>query len=158
MNLALLATPIIQQHENTELHVYKDTEGILTIGTGFNLETANARALCEQCGADYDSLVSGELDLTEDQASFLLQQDIHDTISWLETLFPILDAYSQNRQLALVDMGFNLGEPRFKGFRQMIDAILNDNWAEAASQAQNSVWYTEVGDRGSQDVNWLAQG
>jgi hypothetical protein len=55
-------------------------------------------------------------------------------------------------------MGFNLGEPRFKGFRQMIDAILNDNWAEAASQAQNSVWYTEVGDRGSQDVNWLAQG
>lgn len=156
--LLTAAQPVIYRHEGLEFKVYPDEKGIPTIAAGFNLLDPDARTLCEGCGADYDALLAGTAELTESQCTYLYQQLALDALEWLTLLFPAFFTYTLNRQIALLDMGYNLGETRFRDFKMMISAILEGNWAEAAAQARNSEWATEVGERAIQDESWLAGG
>lgn len=152
------AQPVIEAHEGRRLTVYQDSLGIPTIGIGLNMDYPIARQLCEGCGADYDALLAGTASLTGAQCDYLFQQVAIDVLEWLTLIFPAFFTYSQNRQVALLDMGFNMGEPRFKGFRMMISAILAGDWAQAAEQALRSAWAAQVGSRATQDAHWLAEG
>ena len=52
------------------------------------------------------------------------------------------------RRDALIDMIFNLGETRFRGFRQMIAEIMDDDpndWVAVAAEAADSVWWKQLG-------------
>src|ERR1700757_5545416 len=140
--------PIIVKHEGYRLHVYKDTLGIPTIGVGFNLQRQDARTLCQQCGANYDRLLSGEDSLTPAQCEFLFSQSVIGAIEWLTVrVFPKWKEFSIRRQAALTDMVFNLGQSRFSQFHQMISAINLGDWDEASTQAMHSEWATQVGER-----------
>lgn len=152
------AKPVITAHEGERFRVYKDTMGIPTIGIGFNLLDPDARQLCVACGADYGALLRGLAELTPEQSNYLYQQSALDVLEWLTVIFPAYFTYSLNRQIALLDMGYNLGEPRFKGFRMMISAILSVDWAQAAEQALRSEWAAQVGHRATQDAAWLSEG
>jgi GH24 family phage-related lysozyme (muramidase) len=152
------ARPTIQAHEGWESKVYRDTMGIPTIGVGFNLLNPNAKQLCAACGADYDALLAGTACLTETQIAYLYQQMAITVLEWMTAILPALFTYTQNRQIALLDMGYNLGPARFREFRQMISAILAGDWAHASEQALQSAWAREVGDRALQDARWLAEG
>jgi lysozyme len=44
-------------------------------------------------------------------------------------------------------MIFNLGLPRFLGFKKMIQALCEDDYAEAAEQMLDSLWSKQVGKR-----------
>ena len=156
--LLTAAKPHIVLGEDDRLHVYYDTEHIPTIGVGINLLVHDVRALCQKCGADYTALLAGTADLTPEQSNFLYEQKAIQTIEWLSRLFPAYFTYSLPRQIALLDMGYNLGEPRFRGFRKMISAILQGDWAEASKQAEKSEWDREVGARATRDADALANG
>ena len=152
------AQPVIEANEGRRLTVYRDSLGIPTIGIGFNLQYPIARELCQGCGADYDALLAGTASLTGAQCDYLFQQLAIDVLEWLTLLFPAFFSYSQARQIALLDMGFNMGDPRFKGFRMMISAILAGYWAQASEQALRSVWAGQVGQRAIQDAKMLVEG
>lgn len=156
--LVAAAKPTIQDHEGRRLHVYPDGLGIPTIALGFNLQRPDARALCAKCGADYDALLAGTADLTEEQCDFLYEQLAIDTLEWLAAIFPAFFTYSQSRQIALLDQGYTLGETRFRAFRQEISAILQGNWAEAAAQMLDSKWHSEAKARCVSDANRLIVG
>jgi lysozyme len=51
------------------------------------------------------------------------------------------------RQTALVDMRFNLGPTRFRGFKNLIAAIMSDNWESAAANTEASEWERQVTQR-----------
>lgn len=150
--------PVAEAHEGRRLSVYRDSLGIPTVGIGFNLQRSDAEEFCESCGVVLEAVLSGAVALTDEQCDCLYQKCASEVLEWLTEIFPALFTYSLNRQIALLDMGFNLGQTRFGGFRQMIAAVLAGNWAQAEAQALNSAWATQVGQRAVQDGQWLASG
>lgn len=112
-------------HEGLRLKPYTDTVGKLTIGVGRNL---NDRGI------------------TEAEARYLLDNDINGAINDLLALtwFPDLDPV---RQRVFVDLCFNLGIVRLKGFVKMLDAASRKDWPTAAAELLNSKYAQQVGQR-----------
>jgi lysozyme len=112
-------------HEGLRLKPYRCTAGRLTIGVGRNLEDKG---------------------LTGAEALVLLEHDVAECERDLET-FPWYPALDHVRQRVLIDMRFNMGPDRFRGFRQMLIALERGDFAEAAWQMLASKWAADVGDR-----------
>lgn len=50
-------------------------------------------------------------------------------------------------KVALMDMSYNMGASGLMGFRKTLALIAAWEWEQAADEALNSKWYTDVGDR-----------
>ena len=116
----------IKLHEGVEYRVYEDTQGILTIGVGRNLEDRG---------------------LSEDEVDYLLNNDIKICVKELKGSFDWYDDLDDIRKRVLVDMMFNLGMPRLKGFVKMLEAIESGAWGAAAEEMLDSTWARQVGNR-----------
>jgi len=116
---------LLVRHEGLRLKPYRDTVGKLTIGIGRNLD---------------------DVGISESEARLMLRNDlsqIHEELAHL-SWFVALDAV---RQMALIDMGFNLGLSRLRKFRKMIAAIESGDWLQAAAEMLDSRWARQVGSR-----------
>ena len=124
-------------HEGLELHPYEDSLGILTIGVGRNLE---------------------ERGISEDEAFYLLGNDID--IIWDELIkqHPIVEDLDDQRQMILLDMAFNMGVPRLGKFKKMWAAIEDGDMIEASKQALDSRWADQVGRRAERLAERLTSG
>ncbi len=128
---------LLKKHEGVRLTVYKDTVGILTIGVGRNLEGRG---------------------ITEDEADYLLNNDIDLCVRGLATAyawFPDLDA---TRQIALVDLAFNLGLGGLAQFKKFLAAMARTDYENAADELVASAWYRQVGVRGPDVVSMIRGG
>lgn len=158
-------TPVAISHEGERFTVYDDSLGIPTAGVGLALmykdsegvlhQSLYAMKLCQRYGVDYQGVLSGKKNITKIQSRALLNACIIDAIEWLVILFPGFWSYSLSRQIALLDMGFEMGEEKFRGFKQMISCILAGNWAGAAANALHSKWASEVPTRAAYDAGLL---
>jgi GH24 family phage-related lysozyme (muramidase) len=161
-------TPVLIRHEGERFSVYDDTEGIPTIGVGLALmskaadgalvPSQYAENLCSRCGVIYPHILAGVAGLTQVQSRCLLNYCIIDVIEWLTRLFPSFWSYSQPRQIAMVDIGFNLGQTKFRGFKEMIRYILAENWEGAAQEALHSKAAAELPSRYEYDAGLLRNG
>ena len=124
----------IIKHEGMKTKPYKDTVGKLTIGVGRNLDDNGIDA---------------------DEAMYLLRNDIKNTQDDLKSIFNDFDELPENVKLALTDMMFNLGKPRFSKFKKMIQAVKDKNFKEAAKQAKDSKWCKQVKNRCEDNFNLL---
>ena len=117
----------ILKHEGFEPFPYKCSKGRLTIGIGRNLDDRG---------------------ITMDEALILLRNDIakceFDLYKIFGQAFFELDIA---RKHALIGMRFNLGATGFRGFTEMIQAIRNQNFIEAAQEMKKSLWWSQVGER-----------
>ena len=113
-------------HEGLELHPYEDSLGILTIGVGRNLE---------------------ERGISEDEAFYLLGNDIEVIWDELISKHPIVEDLDDQRQMILLNMAFNMGVPRLGKFKKMWAAIESGDMEEASKQALDSRWADQVGRR-----------
>src|SRR5262245_15800594 len=96
--------------EGYETHVYTDNHGHPTIGIGYNLDRAGAREQLTRLGVDYDRVRSGAIDLTRAQVEALYRVDVQRALAAAQRIFPNFGNIGNARQIALVDMIFNLGE------------------------------------------------
>jgi len=103
------------------LKPYMDSVGVLTIGVGRNLK---------------DNGISRK------EAELMLHNDIMKAMESLIKIFgqDFLDGITKARQMALVNMMFNLGETRFRQFKRMISCIKDNDWEQAAAEAMDSFW------------------
>lgn len=113
-------------HEGLELKSYQCSAGFITLGVGRNVE---------------------ELGITEDEARYLLDNDILRVTKELDSNLPWWRDLSEVRQRVLVDMVFNLGISRFLNFKNAINAMQEEDWEEAAAQMLDSKWADQVGKR-----------
>jgi len=113
-------------HEGLELKSYQCSAGFITLGVGRNVE---------------------ELGITEDEARYLLDNDILRVCQELDNNLPWWRDLSEVRQRIFVDMVFNLGISRFLNFKNMIAAAESEDWDEAAAQMLDSKWADQVGQR-----------
>ena len=127
----------IRMHEGVEHKVYEDTEGIKTVGVGRNLEDRG---------------------LSDDEIDYLLSNDIDICVKELEQTFDWYDDLDDIRKRVLIDMMFNLGMPRLKGFANMLKAIEAGAWKNAAVEMLDSKWAEQVGNRASRLSEMMESG
>lgn len=111
------------KHEGMELKVYKDSLGIETIGVGRNLVDRG---------------------ITEEEARYLCNNDIEIVERELVQSFPIVSSLNDTRIRVLLDMAFNVGLPRLRGFKRMWAALDNQDYVEAAKEMLDSKWARQV--------------
>ena len=111
----------LKLHEGFKEYPYKDTEGVLTIGYGWNLE-ANG--------------------LPKDVCEELLEEKVYTLEKQLEKLEWYRDL-NRVRQKVIIDMFYNLGNDLFE-FEKMIRAIKEGDFERAAAEMEDSKWHDQV--------------
>ena len=119
-------TDDIKRDEGLRLKPYKCTAGKLTIGYGRNLEDRG---------------------VTEQEANYLLANDLLKVKSQLKKEVVFFESLDEERQAALINMGFNLGITGLLKFKRMLKALEDENYDAAAAEALNSRWARQVGAR-----------
>lgn len=141
----------IKRNEGLSLKPYRCTSGLWTIGYGYNMEAHGIPARL------VDRIITGR-GITEEDAEQLLLTEVANCISDCRKLIPSFGAISSNRQIALVDMCFNLGRVGLGKFRNMLAAIAAGDWEKAWKAAQASKWYGQVKSRGPRVVKLIREG
>lgn len=123
----------LSRHEDRRRFVYDDAtgkpiaegtfvRGLPTVGVGRNLAAKG---------------------LSDDEIDYLLDNDITDAITdastfrWFESLDPV-------RQSAVVELCFNLGLTRLRGFSKFLGAMAEQRFGVAAAELANSKWQKQV--------------
>ncbi len=105
---------------------YLDTQQKLTIGIGRNLT---------------------DVGISLDEALYLCKEDIAANENKLMRYLQFYKTLSDNRQIALNDMCYNLGIKGFLGFRKMMMALESGDYERAADEMLQSNWAKQVGKR-----------
>lgn len=120
-----IAKALIKAHEGLRLKPYQCPAGKLTIGYGRNIEDNG---------------------ITQKEAENLLSHDIKQSLEEAQTL-SFFDELNDVRQAVIIDMIYNLGFIRFKGFERMLIALERGNYEVAAVEMLDSLWARQVGRR-----------
>lgn len=137
----------VKDHEGYRPHVYKDSLGIPTIGIGFNLTRPDAKNIAQQAGANYQNILLGKEDLTDEQIKEIFKITIGIAYKDAKQWIPNFDGLPKNIKLAVLDLSFNMGYTRLSKFVKTRENILAKNYEAAARELQNSKWATQVGRR-----------
>jgi lysozyme len=123
--------------EGWRAHAYRDSEGVLTIGYGTNLQ---------------------ELEIDPALGEQWLLEALSRSEEECERAFPWFTSLSGRRQRVLVEMVYNMGLPRLLGFRRMLIAILVKAFEEAAREMLASRWADQVGQRAVRLATQMREG
>ncbi len=134
MDISKLKSMLIR-HESLKLKPYVCTSGKITIGCSRNLEDKG---------------------ISREEADFMLDNDIQDAIKDLKEVFVDFETFTENRQMALVDMIFNLGRAGFEKFEKTIRFIWVGSWKRASLEMLDSKWMAQVGTR-AQELAWMIE-
>tara|TARA_R110002072_G_scaffold273239_5_gene433974 strand:+ start:11257 stop:11727 length:471 start_codon:yes stop_codon:yes gene_type:complete len=130
------ARTLIARHEGYSEKPYKDTEGVLTIGIGRNLEDRG---------------------LSADEVMYLFRSDLRIAAQDAAKLFHNISALDPLRQAVLLDMAFNLGYNRLAGFEKFRAAVALRDFDLAADEMLDSKWARQVGKEPDQRAGRLAR-
>ena len=130
---------MLKRHEGVRSHVCLCSAGYETLGVGRNISESG-------------------LGLSDDEIDFLLinditrvKQELADTYFW----FPALN---QARQDAMIDIGFNLGLTRLRGFVKALEAMSREQFDIAADEFMDSRWSQQVGNRAIEVTEMIRTG
>lgn len=135
----------LARHEGYMPSPYRDSEGILTVGIGFNLERPNAAALLKRHGIELSDVLQGRRKVTKEEAWSLAESDLKTAISDARALFTNFDSAPVGVQEVLVNMSFNLGKSRLAGFKKLREAVAAGDWNAASREMLDSKWAAQVG-------------
>jgi len=133
----------IEQYEGRRAKAYDDGTGRTTVGVGHNLMekaiTLRELALISGLSAtDYDCLLNGSKELTDQQINQLLELDISISISDVRKLASNYDDLPAKAKEVLIDMHFNMGSNSLRGFSKMIAALQRQDFETAAKELFDS--------------------
>lgn len=127
MNKAALVAQLIK-HEGKRNLPYEDSEGVLTIGIGHNLDVP----------------------LSDQAIQHILEDDIQTAICELDRAFFGWRGYCRGndvRENVLIEMMFNLGAPRLATFHKFWGAMKAHDYEVASKEMLDSKWAVQVGQR-----------
>jgi lysozyme len=124
----------IKRHEGLRLQAYKDSLGYLTIGYGHLIleRDSNLQTITK---AEALTLFEGDYQAAEADAQRLIYE-------W--------DSMGAARQAVMINMSFNLGFNKLKGFAQTISHIEGKRYDKAAEAMLASKWAKQVGKRATE--------
>jgi len=127
----------VKFHEGYSGKPYRDTAGKLTIGYGRNLDDAG---------------------ITEAEAIFMLTSDLRRAEKECISAFKWFGCLNKIRREVIIEMCFNLGLPKLKSFKKMLEAIKEGDYDTAAAEMLNSRWAKQVGRRAETLANLMKRG
>jgi len=145
----------IKRHEGFELYVYDDVivgKKALTIGYGYNLANSWAKSDLAKLNLNYYSIINKTTSINEVQAEALLKMMLTRSITTATNYAPDFANLPGPIKEVLINMCYNLGD-KINLFKDMKKAIAKKDWNGMANEMQNSLWYTQTGDRSKYLVN-----
>lgn len=123
------AASMLQLDEGVSATPYKDTNGYWTIGIGHLI------------GRDIYKMT-----LSDSVIEAMLLEDMGEAWEDVLAIFgaKTVACWTSARQLALLNLLFNLGRPKFMMFERTIKAIRADDWKKAAQHLRASLWAKQV--------------
>jgi len=115
----------IKRHEGVKLKPYHCTAGKLTIGVGRNIEDNG---------------------ISEREADFLLMNDLSAMADAAKS-YAWYAGLNEPRKAVIINMLFNMGQPRFDQFQNTKQFLADGMYEEAAEEMLNSRWAKQVGQR-----------
>lgn len=132
------AKPSIRRREGYRNYVYKCSKGYNSIGYGFNVDAnplpGDIRVYLQKHGV-----------ILPEMAERLLDICVSSAIRACERLYPEFHTFSERRQLALLDLAYNMGETRLRKFTNTNHAINRGEWELAANGIKRSLYWTQLG-------------
>ena len=113
-------------HEGVKRFPYKCTSGKLTIGVGRNIE---------------------DMGISDDEIYYMLKNDIRRVDNELNNAFRFYKNLDPVRKDAMINMAFNLGLTRLRGFRLALKLMETKDYEEASIEFLDSLWASQVGQR-----------
>lgn len=123
--------------EGLRLKPYRDTEKILTIGVGRNLQ---------------------HVGISKEEAMYLLKTDIKKVRTQAVNYFYWFEHLNKVRQNVVLNMMFNLGLTRFKKFKKTIAHIESGQYKLASQEMLRSKWARQVKSRAKRLSKEMATG
>jgi len=118
--------------------MYLDSKGIPSIGIGFNLKKAGAKKRIENLGYNYNKVVSGKQRISNIHIDTLFLEDVKTSVKEAKSVFSNFNSLPDNVASVVTKMIFQLGLPRFKGFKEFIKAVKKPDWDKAAKEILTS--------------------
>lgn len=119
----------LKRYEGLKLKPYRDTVGKWTIGVGRNLT---------------------DVGISHEEAEMLLVHDIKRAQEAAQRIVPAFIYLNDVRQDVLINMVFNMGAARFRGFKKMLSAIEEGDTERVASEMLDSRWARQVDARATE--------
>ena len=132
------------RHEGYVTAIYLDSENLATFGVGHLVTEADA-----EYGLEVGTPVADQRILD------VFHEDFLDALEDAESLVEGLYNHPDNVIRVLVNMAFNLGRTRLKGFKKMLEAVERHDYGTAADEMVDSKWYRQVKRRGVELVNTM---
>ena len=120
--------------------IYKCSAGHWTIGIGRNVD------------------LNGGLGLSDDEVDYLLENDIVRVIKELSSEYPWFRGLDDVRKDAMIDISFNLGATRFRGFKNALSAMESADYTLAAKEFLDSKWSRDVKGRSHELASMIETG
>lgn len=149
----------ILQHEGMVLYPYKDSRGYWTIGAGHLLNPKNPTQLPEQYKAyannktAFDKYNNVTPAMTQQEAETLFQKD-YDQHKKEASKFLEYNMLGPSGQAALIDLTFNMGPEKLKGFKNMLTGIRKGNSLTVEKELKNSNYWKQIQDSRK---NWVLE-
>ena len=131
---------LLRRHEGVEPYAYKDHLGYITVGVG--------RCLEKDVG----------MGLSDDEIDYLLRNDIVRVQEELSEEYDWFADLDQVRQEAMINLSFNLGATRLRGFRNALAAMAEEDYETAANEFMDSKWSSQVGKRAYEVTQMIRTG
>ena len=119
----------LKRHEGVKAFAYQCTADKTTIGVG-------------RC-VDED----GGIGLSDDEIEYLLLNDIERCDAELENAYDWYRSLNKPRRDAMINLCFNLGLTRLRGFVKALEAMSRGQYDVAADEFMDSRWADQVGAR-----------
>ena len=130
---------MLKRHEGVRSHVYLCSAGYETIGAGRNISKSG-------------------LGLSDDEVDYLLENDITRVIKELSSQYPWFNDLDDVRKDAMIDISFNLGATRFRGFKNALSAMESADYTLAAKEFLDSKWSRDVKGRSHELASMIETG
>jgi lysozyme len=130
---------MLKRHEGVKSHVYLCSAGYETIGVGRNISKSG-------------------MGLSEDEVDYLLENDIVRVIKELSSEYPWFRGLDDVRKDAMIDISFNLGATRLRGFRRALAAMDAADYKTASLEFLDSKWSRDVKGRSTELAYMIEMG
>ena len=130
---------MLKRHEGVKSHVYRCSAGYETIGVGRNISKSG-------------------MGLSEDEVDYLLENDIERILKELSSEYPWFNTLDDVRKDAMIDISFNLGATRLRGFKKALAAMEVAQYTLAAKEFLDSKWSRDVKGRAHELASMIETG